>query len=76
MPASFTIRSAQSTDAGLILNFIKSLAEYEKLSHEVTATEEDLRQNLFQNRYAEVVIGYHKDNEDSEEGKCSFQYYK
>ncbi|CAM0141978.1 unnamed protein product [Umbelopsis sp. WA50703] len=69
MPASFTIRSAQSTDAGLILNFIKSLAEYEKLSHEVTATEEDLRQNLFQNRYAEVVIGYHKDNEDSEEGK-------
>lgn len=69
MPASFSIRSAQSSDAGLILSFIKALAKYEKLSHEVTATEEDLRKNLFENRYAEVIIGYHKESEESEEGK-------
>jgi hypothetical protein len=68
MAASFQIRSAKPTDAGLILSFIKALAEYEKLSHEVTATEEDLHKNLFEHKYAEVVIGYHKDSEDGEEG--------
>ncbi|GAB5590298.1 hypothetical protein Unana1_05198 [Umbelopsis nana] len=69
MAAGFEIRSAKSSDAGLILSFIKALAEYEKLSHEVTATEEDLRKNLFEHKYAEVVIGYHKDSDESEDGK-------
>lgn len=68
MAAGFEIRSAKSSDAGLILSFIKALAEYEKLSHEVTATEEDLRKNLFEHKYAEVVIGYHKDSDECEEG--------
>lgn len=44
----------------LILAFIKELAEYEKLSHEVVATEEDLRASLFGGRpFAEVLIAEH-----------------
>ncbi len=54
----FLIRHAEESDVPLILGFIKDLAAYEKLSHEVTATEEDFRQNLFgEKRFAEVVIG-------------------
>ncbi len=54
----FTIRHAVESDVPLILSFIKELADYEKLSHEVLATEEDFRQNLFgEKKFAEVVIG-------------------
>ena len=54
----FTIRHAVETDVPLILSFIKELADYEKLSHEVLATEEEFRQNLFgEKKFAEVVIG-------------------
>jgi GNAT superfamily N-acetyltransferase len=59
MPQDFEIKPATVNDAPVILSFIKKLAEYEKLAHEVTATEEGLRQTLFgEPRYAEVVIGY------------------
>jgi len=59
----FTIRFAAEQDVPLILSFIKGLAQYEKLSHEVTATEELLRETLFKGRkVAEVLIGeYHGD---------------
>jgi GNAT superfamily N-acetyltransferase len=54
----YTIRNADEADVELILWFIKSLAEYEKLSHEVVATEAGLRRYLFgENPAAEVVIG-------------------
>jgi len=54
----FTIRFATSEDVPLILRFIRGLAEYEKLTHEVTATEEMLRETLFGSRQvAEVLIG-------------------
>jgi GNAT superfamily N-acetyltransferase len=56
----FEIRTATEGDAPLILDFIKKLAVYEKLAHEVTATEDILRETLFgERRYAEVIIGYH-----------------
>ncbi len=43
----------------VILNLIRGLAEYEKLSHEVTATAPRLRDTLFgPNPGAEVVIGH------------------
>jgi GNAT superfamily N-acetyltransferase len=43
----------------IILSFIKRLADYEHLSHEVVATEDILRETLFgRQRAAEVVIGY------------------
>jgi GNAT superfamily N-acetyltransferase len=41
------LRPATAADAPLILDFIRGLAEYEKLSHEVAATEESLRATLF-----------------------------
>ncbi len=41
------IRPAASDDAALVLRFIRELAEYEKLLHEVKATEDDVRALLF-----------------------------
>jgi GNAT superfamily N-acetyltransferase len=58
----FTLRPAAETDCAEILSFIKGLAAYEKLSHEVAATEEKLRQTLFGPRpAAEVIIGEYRD---------------
>jgi GNAT superfamily N-acetyltransferase len=55
---NFTIRPAVATDVPVILGFIRELAEYEKLLHEVVATEQALREQLFGERpAAEVVIG-------------------
>lgn len=53
----FTIRFAEEKDTELILKFIKGLAEYEKLSHEVVATEDILRESIFKQNAAEVIIG-------------------
>jgi len=51
------IAPATRDDVRLILDFIKELAAYEKLAHEVVATEEILLETLFGNRpYAEVLI--------------------
>ena len=52
-----TLRPAAPTDCALILSFIRELAEYEKLAHEVVATESGLRDQLFgATPRAEVVI--------------------
>jgi GNAT superfamily N-acetyltransferase len=57
--AEFTIRPAIAADVPIILGFIKKLAAYEKLSDEVVATEELLRETLFGARpTAEVAISY------------------
>ena len=54
---SITLRLATPDDAGLILDFIRQLADYEKLSHEVVTDEASLRASLFEGRQvAEVVI--------------------
>ena len=51
------IRPAIPTDAPHILQFIRELAEYEKLSNQVTATEQLLHQHLFGPRpVAECLI--------------------
>lgn len=55
----FKIRFAEEKDIKLILDFIKELADYEKLLHEVVATEEILMESLFDRRAAEVIIGEH-----------------
>lgn len=44
---SHTIRSADPADAATIYDFIRKLAEYEKLSHEVEATQEQIAAQLF-----------------------------
>jgi GNAT superfamily N-acetyltransferase len=55
----FQIKPATEADIPIILSFIKKLARYERLSHEVVATEEMLRETLFGSRpKAEVAIGY------------------
>ncbi len=57
--ADIAIRPATVEDTPLILSFIRELAEYEKLSHEVVATEEALRESLFGERaFAEVLLAF------------------
>lgn len=59
MADEFHIEPATERDVPVILQLIKGLAEYERLSHEVVATEEGLRESLFGSRHvAEVLIGY------------------
>ncbi|MEN6619678.1 MAG: GNAT family N-acetyltransferase [Rikenellaceae bacterium] len=53
---SFQIREAHENDIKIIFNFICELADYEKLSHDVTATEEILYESLFVKKQAEVLI--------------------
>lgn len=57
----FRIRFAEEKDLKLIFDFIKELADYEKLLHEVVATEEVLRDSLFVRKAAEVVIAEYKE---------------
>ena len=51
-----TFRKAQPQDLGLVLDFIKALALYEKLPHEVVATREILHEWLFERKAAEVLF--------------------
>ena len=53
----FKLRFAEINDVSLILEFIRELANYEKMLHEVVATEEVLRESLFERKIAEVIIG-------------------
>lgn len=54
---SIQIRPAKQSDVGQILTFIRALADYEKLSHEVVATEQQLQETLFGDKpVAHVVI--------------------
>lgn len=55
--ADFKLRFADEQDVSLILGFIKELADYEKMLNEVVATEEILKESLFERKAAEVVIG-------------------
>jgi len=58
MPA-FRIEPATESDVPAILRLIKGIAEYEKLSHEVVATEARIRASLFGPRpAAEVILAY------------------
>ncbi|MBN8587883.1 MAG: GNAT family N-acetyltransferase [Rhodothermia bacterium] len=59
---TFIIRSATPQDIPVILRFITELADYEKLRHEVVATEAALQHSLFGERpYAEVVLALEAD---------------
>jgi GNAT superfamily N-acetyltransferase len=44
---SLTIRRARADEAGLVYALVRELAEYEKLLHEVKATEADIAEALF-----------------------------
>ena len=53
---TFNIRPAKPEETGLVLEFIKKLAAYEKCSDEVVADEATLHQSLFVEKAAEVVF--------------------
>jgi len=57
MGSSLTIRSAGSGDGAQVLQFIRELAEYERLAHDVVATEEAIERTLLgSSPAAEVLI--------------------
>lgn len=59
MSNTFTIRAAERGDVPLLLDFIRQLAEYERLPHEVSATEDILERTMFgEHAYAEALLGY------------------
>jgi GNAT superfamily N-acetyltransferase len=56
---SLRIAPAVENDVPIILGFIRKLAEYEKLSHLVVATEENIREHVFgASPVAEVLLAY------------------
>jgi GNAT superfamily N-acetyltransferase len=53
------IEPASPSDVPVILKFIRDLAEYEKLSHLVVASEANIREHVFgPNPVAEVLLAY------------------
>jgi GNAT superfamily N-acetyltransferase len=50
------LRFAGEKDIPLIMEFIRALAEYERLLDKVTATEEGLKKALFEKKIAEALI--------------------
>ncbi|MBR2950844.1 MAG: GNAT family N-acetyltransferase [Lachnospiraceae bacterium] len=56
-------RYAQPSDVSLILEFIKGLAEYENMMDDVIATEELLKEWIFEKEKAEVIFVMEDDTE-------------
>ena len=54
--SKISFRFAEARDCGLILDFIKKLAIYEKMEQDVIATPEKLYHTLFEKKYAEVLF--------------------
>lgn len=54
--SDISFRFASPEDCSLILFFIKALADYEKMSDQVVATEELLREWIFEKGKAEVIF--------------------
>lgn len=58
---NFHIRKATPEDTPTILHLITQLAIYEKLENEVITTVEELKTNIFEKNYAEVLIAEEND---------------
>ena len=61
--ADKSIRFATVDDVSKILDFIKGIAEYEKMSDQVIATEQLLREQLFEKKNAEVIFALEGETE-------------
>jgi GNAT superfamily N-acetyltransferase len=61
--STLRIAPAAESDLPVILDLIRALAEYEKLTHAVTATEARLRESLFGAKPAAEVLLAHWDRE-------------
>lgn len=57
------IRKATQKDVKLILDFIKKLADYEKMANEVVADEKLINEWLFERKIAEVIFALEDDKE-------------
>lgn len=53
---TFSIRKAIPQDAATIYDLIRKLAIYEKLENEMITSVEELRENIFNKGFAEVII--------------------
>lgn len=60
---SFGFRNAQRNDVGLILQFIRELADYEKMLSEVVADEATLEEWIFDKQKAEVIFALEGEKE-------------
>lgn len=57
MSGTLRITPATESDVSVILSFVRKLADYEKLSHLVVATEDNIREHVFgANPVAEVLL--------------------
>ena len=56
MKPELTFRYATREDTGLVLQFIKELADYEKMSDDVVADEKTLEYWIFDKQKAEVFL--------------------
>lgn len=63
MGANELFRTAERNDVGLILQFIRELADYEKMLDEVVADEATLEEWLFDKQKAEVIFVLEDDEE-------------
>ena len=61
--SELTFREASREDTGLILEFIKKLADYEHRLDEVIATEEDLESWIFDKEHAHVIFALEDEKE-------------
>lgn len=63
MTDKISIRFATDADSETIMEFIHALADFEKLSHEVTATSDDIRASMFGERaFAECLLAFSCDD--------------
>lgn len=60
---SLGFRNAQRNDVGLILQFIRELADYEKMLSEVVANEATLEEWIFDKQKAEVIFALEGEKE-------------
>ena len=60
---SLGFRNAQRNDVGLILQFIRELADYEKMLSEVVADEATLEEWIFDKQKAEVIFALEGEKE-------------
>ncbi|MDP4145226.1 MAG: GNAT family N-acetyltransferase [Bacillota bacterium] len=58
----YKLRFAEEKDVSLLYNLIMELAAYESLEHQVKATEEILKESIFQRKAAEAIILEYQDN--------------
>ena len=61
--SDMSVRMAVPGDEGIILGFIRALAEYENMSDEVVATPELLREWIFEKQKAEVLFALEEGRE-------------